>query len=107
MSHNFNSTVPGDPYTRIQRITIDRTGSDVANIEVLYQRHVLCRDGTHEPIGAPSVASYSVGPEDLQKLFDLIHIGTGQQLGAQMTNLQLMSAIFSNVAAHLWGCAAS
>ena len=101
MTISLDFSTPGKPYTRIQRVVIDYPATATAHIEVTHQQHVPLVDGTHQPLGAQSTFSFDVLPQEMSNGFRIVHPQTGQDLGATMTNVQLMTGIFSAIAAHL------
>ena len=48
---NFDATIVGKPYNRIQHISISYPAPNTAQVKVTHQQHVLLLDGTHQAIG--------------------------------------------------------
>jgi hypothetical protein len=82
---NFDSTVVGTPYVRIERIVIDYTAAMTANVEFVEQEYVKLADGTHRAVGTPNTQRFPVAPEDMVKLAPLRDSVTGELLGSSMS----------------------
>ena len=96
---NFDSTVVGEPYSRIEKIEIDYVASMTANVSFTEQEHVQLADGTHRPIGGENVIKFSVLPQDMSKTVPLLDSSTGTELGASMSYGQVMLGILAVIRA--------
>lgn len=93
MTKNINSTVIGEPYSRVQRIEIDYFAPLSANINVTIKDHVPLVDGSHEPIGGNETLNFTLLPADFAGNVTLRDIATG----VQTSNVLPIVAIFSGI----------
>jgi hypothetical protein len=92
---NLNSTIPGDPYFRVNRITVDHTGKNAFLATVLWQRRVLTAGGKEEPIGKQYEDPMRITPEMMGQQIQLRNPVTGEPLGASITYGQLVAGIYT------------
>ena len=92
---NLNSTIPGDPYFRVNRITVDHDGKNTFTATVLWQRRVLTAGGKEEPVGRQYESRVTITPEMINQQIQLRNPATGELLGLQMTYGQLVSGIYT------------
>lgn len=97
MTVEIDSSTPGKPFVRIQRIVIDYPTTDTARVEVTCQKHVPLYGGGYEPIGSPYAVGFEVLPHQMGNTFTLRNPQTGNELGGEMSNEQLMAGIFSRI----------
>lgn len=91
----FDSTVVGQPYTRIQRVVIDYPAPATAHVTVQHQPHVPLTDGTHQPIGSVGEVSFDLAPENMSDPVALHMPGEDVSLGMNTTIGDLMVGIYS------------
>lgn len=92
---NFDSTIVGKPYSRIERIVIDYTAPNTAEVSYQEQEHVKLEDGSHRPIGSENVRYFTVLPQDLALTVPLKDVQTGVDLGASMSYGQVMLGVLA------------
>ena len=92
---NFDSTIVGKPYSRIEKIVIDYTAPMNATVSFTEQEHVKLEDGTHRPIGYENVVTFNVVPSDMVSAVPLLDSNTGNPIGANITYGQVMLGILA------------
>jgi len=92
---NFDSTIIGKPYSRIEKIVIDYTAPNTATVQFTEQEHVKLEDGTHRPIGYENVNTFQVNPQDMVLSVPLLDSVTGNPIGASMSYGQVMLGILA------------
>ena len=95
MQKHFDSTIVGQPYSRVMKISIDYVAQHTANIEVILQPHVKLLDGTHQPLGSSELLRINILPNNLGDSIELRDEATGELLGATMPMGQLFTGIAS------------
>ena len=92
----FDSSIVGQPYSRVMFIGIRYTAPMTAVVNVNLQRHVQLKDGTHEPLGSSETLAFDILPADLATgTVALRGVSTGALLGATMTMGQLFTGVAS------------
>ncbi len=92
----FDSSIVGQPYSRVMFIGIRYTAPMTAVVNVNLQRHVQLKDGTHEPLGSIEPLTFDIVPADLATVkVALRDVSTGALLGATMTMGQLFTGVAS------------
>lgn len=92
---NFDSTIVGKPYSRIEKIVIDYTAQNTATVQFQEQEHVKLEDGTHRPLGSENTVTFNVLPQDMLIQVPLLDSNTGSVLGASMSYGQVMLGILA------------
>jgi hypothetical protein len=83
---NFDSTVVGIPYPRIQHIDIDSSkDTQTATVEFTEQEHVKLANGTHRAVGSPNTVRFEITPADMPKLAPVRDLETGVPLGRDVS----------------------
>ena len=93
MTKNINSTVVGEPYSRVQHIDIDYYAPLSANVTVTVKDHVPLTDGIHEPIGGDESLNFTLLPSDFAGNVTLRDIATG----AKTNTVLPMGAVFAGI----------
>ena len=92
----FDSSIVGQPYSRVMFIGIRYTAPMTAVVNVNLQRHVQLKDGTHEPLGSSETLTFDILPADLATgTVALRGVSTGALMGATMTMGQLFTGVAS------------
>jgi hypothetical protein len=91
----FDSTVVGQPYTRIQRVVIDYPAPATAHVTVQHQQHVPLVDGSHQPLGGVGEVSFKLLPNNMGDAVALHMPGADTDLELQTTVGDLMVGIYS------------
>ena len=82
----FDSSVVGQPYSRVMSIFIRYTAPMTAVVDVILQQHVKLLDGTHMALGSSETLTFDILPADLATgTVALRDASTGALLGATMT----------------------
>ena len=92
---NFDSTIVGKPYSRIEKIVIDYTAPMTATVTFTEQEHIKLEDDTHRPLGVENVVTFNVLPTDMPNTIPLRDSNTGEVLGAHMSYGQVMLGILA------------
>ena len=92
----FDSSVVGQPYSRVMSIFIRYTATMTAVVDVILQQHVKLIDGTHMALGSSETLTFDILPADLATgTVALREVSTGALLGATMTMGQLFTGVAS------------
>jgi hypothetical protein len=95
MTKKFDSSIIGQPYSRVMNINIRYPNTMTAVVEVILQPHVKLLDGTHSALGSSETLNFSILPQDFMAgEFQLRDVSTGELLGASMS----LGALFTGVA---------
>lgn len=90
----FDSSVVGQPYSRVMSIFIRYTEPMTAVVDVILQQHVKLLDGTHTALGSSETLTFGIEPADLATgKVVLRDVSTGALLGATMTMQQLFVGV--------------
>lgn len=92
-----NSTVVGVPYKRVQQVVIDYPAEATAQVSVTIRPHARMMDGVHVPVGPAELLQFSVDPSDMSSAVPLVDPQTGESLGVDTTNAQIMVGIYSAI----------
>lgn len=95
MTAAFDTTVPGQTFSRVQSLHIRYTAPMTAQAVVELQDHVPLTDGTFAPIGSVEALVINIKPEDMDASVPLLDPGTGAPLGAEMTIGQVFLGILA------------
>jgi len=91
----FDSTVIGQPYTRVQDIRIEYTGEHTCNVHALFRNYVPLIDGSHAPIGEEFKRCIELRPDNMSDPVELFMPGGDIPLGISTTIGDLMVGVFS------------
>ena len=92
----FDSSIVGQPYSRVMSILIRYTATMTATVDVILQQHVKLLDGTHTALGSSETLTFDILPADLATgTVALRDASTGALLGATMTMGQLFTGVAS------------
>ena len=97
---NFDSTVVGQPYSKVNRIGITYTAPNTAHVEVVNQHYVLLTDASRVSIGAEETLQFDVSPSDMATEIPLVSPDNGDLLGANITYGQVLLGILAAIRAH-------
>lgn len=96
MSKKFDSSIVGQPYSRVMSIGIQYTATMTATVDVILQQHVKLLDGSHTPLGSSETLTFGIAPADFATgTVQLRDVSTGVLLGATMTMGQLFTGVAS------------
>lgn len=93
MTKNFDSTVIGKPYSRVQNLEIDYFAPLSANVTVTLKDHVPLLDGSHQPVGCDEALNFTLLPANFSENVTLRDIATGEKT----SNVLPIGAIFSGI----------
>ena len=94
----FDSSIVGQPYSRVMQILIRYTAPMTAVVDVILQQHVKLLDGTHTALRSSETLTFGIEPADLDiGTVALRDVSTGALLGATMTMGQLFTGVASLV----------
>ena len=92
----FDSSIVGQPYSRVMQILIRYTAQMTAVVDVILQQHVKLLDGTHTALGSSETLTFDIVPADLAAgTVALRDASTGALMGATMTMGQLFTGVAS------------
>ena len=92
----FDSSIVGQPYSRVMQILIRYTAPMTAVVDVILQQHVKLLDGTHMALGSSETLTFDILPADLATgTVALRDVSTGALMGATMTMGQLFVGMSS------------
>lgn len=98
--NQFDSSVVGQPYSRVMNINIKYTSTMTAQVDVLLQPHVKLLDDTHVALGVSETLTFGISPEDIMKgSVELRDVSTGKALGASMLFVHLFTGVASLIRA--------
>lgn len=96
MTKQFDSSIVGQPYSRVMSIVIQYTATMTAVVDVILQQHVKLLDGTHTPLGSSKTLTFGIQPDDFMSgTVALRDVSTGALLGASMPMGQLFTGVAS------------
>ena len=58
----FDSSIVGQPYSRVMNINIRYPSTMTALVEVIVQQHVKLLDGAHSPLGSSETLRFNILP---------------------------------------------
>lgn len=96
MQRNYNTTEVGDPYIRIDRITIDYTGPAQGTVAMNEVVAVKLADSSITKLRESGGLTADISPAVFAEVFPVVNPDTGQPIpGMTMTGQQIMLGILA------------